>query len=122
MEHTVSLRKNEEFVRLYKRAQYAAHPLAVVYTRKNRLQTNRLGITASKKIGNAVRRNRARRVLREAYRRIETQLPAGWDIVVVARSKTADAKSTELEPVLLDLVARAKRGANPGGRKGPVKR
>ncbi len=75
------------------------HPLVVIYAFKTNKST-RLGITTSKKIGKAVVRNRARRVLKEAANAV---LPPdiGYDIVLVARQKTPSAKSTELMPVLL---------------------
>lgn len=61
----------------------------VLYTQPNRLGTNRLGITASTKIGGAVQRNRARRRLIESFRSIE--LKQGFDIVIVARSRAVAA-------------------------------
>jgi ribonuclease P protein component len=51
-----------------------------------------VGFTASKKIGNAVVRNRARRLLKEAVRRLYSDLAPGWDIVLVARSRLPDAR------------------------------
>ena len=60
----------------------------VVYCRKNKLDHNRLGITASVKLGKAVVRNRARRRLREIYRLHLDQLQTGWDIVLVARVRS----------------------------------
>ncbi len=56
-----------------------------------------MGITVSKKIGNAVCRNRAKRVLREAYRLNEPQLCTGVDFVFVARSKTVDVNMRQVE-------------------------
>ena len=58
------LTRNNEFARAYTRGKSFVHPHVVLYVNKNRLGRTRVGITASKKIGNAVTRNRARRVLR----------------------------------------------------------
>ncbi len=66
---------------------------------KNPKGDTRLGITTSKKIGNAVVRNRARRVLREAAN-VSLPQDLGYDVVLVARSKTAGVKSTELAEVI----------------------
>ena len=60
------LTRNNEFARAYTRGKSFVHPHVVLYVNKNRLGRTRVGITASKKIGNAVTRNRARRVLRAA--------------------------------------------------------
>ena len=67
----------------------------------------RLGVTATKKLGNAVYRNRARRMVREAFRRVRTQMPAGYDYVVVARHTIFTSTAAELQPELLALAQRA---------------
>lgn len=89
MEHTTPLTLNKEFKRAYYRGRNVAGPVLVVYAVRNRLGHNRLGLTATKKVGCAVKRNRARRVMREAYRLLEPRLGRGWDFVLVARTKTA---------------------------------
>ena len=58
--------RNKEFARAYARGKAFVHPKLVLYVMKNRLGHTRVGITATKKIGNAVHRNRARRVIRAA--------------------------------------------------------
>lgn len=60
MKYSVSLKSNRDFRRLYSRGKQAVAPTMVLYTRKNRLKENRLGITTGKKLGNAVTRNRIR--------------------------------------------------------------
>jgi ribonuclease P protein component len=100
MQHTVTLNKNGDFKRMYARAKSQVHPALVTYAMKNRRGTARIGITASKKIGTAVMRNRARRVIREAYRALEPDIPAAYDLVFVARGKTPYKKSTEIKRVM----------------------
>ncbi len=100
MNHTKSLTQNRDFLRLYRRGKSQIHPLLVVYALPNRLGINRVGITASKKIGNAVLRNRARRIIREAYRRLEPGLPPGWDMVFVARGRTTQATMWQVHAVM----------------------
>ena len=78
MKREVTLKENYEFRRLYQKGASAVGGGMVIYCRKNRLDHNRLGITASVKLGHAVVRNRVRRRLREIYRkeRILPPLPA----------------------------------------------
>ncbi len=76
------------------------HPALVTYVMKNRAGFCRIGITTSKKIGNAVQRNRARRVIREAYRQLAPQISGGYDIVFVARTRTHHVKSTQLQTAM----------------------
>ncbi|MDP4108789.1 MAG: ribonuclease P protein component [Bacillota bacterium] len=98
---TESLTENRNFTRLYKAGKSAAGPFAAVYCRKNRLCYNRLGITVSVKIGGAVKRNRIRRLIREAYRLNETSLKTGFDIVIVARRRSSDASFSDMEQSVL---------------------
>ena len=75
----------------------------VLYCRKNKLDHNRLGLTASTKLGHAVVRNRCRRRLREVYRLNGSKLCQGWDILLVARSRTATVSWQELNDTFLRL-------------------
>ena len=86
---------NKDFLTLYKKGRYAASKYSVIYVRPNGRPFNRLGITAGKKVGNAVCRNRAKRLIRLAYRQSELMLPIGIDIVIVARSQICSVKSDE---------------------------
>ena len=79
-----------------------------VYIFKNKTKNNRVGITTSKKIGKAVTRNRARRVIRAAYRQNEELLKTGYDFVFVARAKTAEMKSDDLAKVMKKLFEKGK--------------
>lgn len=105
MEFTTSLKKNYEFRRLYQKGKSLAAPSLVVYFRKNGGKENRLGITVSNKIGNAVTRNRIRRRMREIYRLNEARFLLGIDVVVVARVKSAAAEYSELEKEFLRACA-----------------
>ena len=101
MQKLVSLNQNYDFRRLYRRKAVVGSAL-VTYVSKNRHGFNRIGITTSKKIGKAHDRNRARRVIREAYRLLLPYFPQnqnqgiGYDIVFVARARTADCKMQEV--------------------------
>ena len=114
MKAAVTLKKNHEFRRLYQKGASAVAGSMVLYCRKNRLGHNRLGVTVSVKLGNAVKRNRARRRLREVYRLHRDKLQTGWDIILVARGRTAACSWKELN----DAFLRACRKLNilEGGR------
>lgn len=95
MLYTEILNDNRDFVSLYKKGRFTASKYSVIYVKPNGRPFNRLGITASKKIGNAVCRNRAKRLIRLAYRNAEIKLPVGIDIVIVARHTLCEIKSGE---------------------------
>ena len=106
MKFSSSLKLNHIFRRLY-HTQGVADGLLVLYARKNRQAVNRVGITVGKKLGKAHVRNRARRRLREVYRLNEQLFQPGWDIVVVARTKSVDAPFAELCKACLSLADKA---------------
>lgn len=85
MNKAVTLKMNFEFRRVYSRGNYSAGRHMVLYSLANNLRINRLGITASKKIGNSVSRNRVRRLIKESYRLQGDTFKRGYDIVFVAR-------------------------------------
>lgn len=106
MKYSCALKLNHVFRRLYHTSAVANSHL-VLYARPNRLEINRIGITVSKKLGHAVVRNRVRRRLREVYRLNEEKFLPGWDIVVVARSRTVDANFSGLTKAYLSLAQKA---------------
>ena len=106
MEYSSSLKLNHIFRRLYSATGHGNSYL-VLYARKNRTCTNRVGVTVSKKLGGAVVRNRVRRRLREVYRLHEQQFSPGWDIVVVARSRCIRADFGKLTHAYLSLAEKA---------------
>ena len=101
MKTTQSLKSNHAFRRLYTKGKSSVQPAVVLYCRKNGARTNRLGLTVGTKVGKAVVRNRVRRRLREIYRLHEGEFRQGWDLVVVARSRAAEASYGELEAQLM---------------------
>lgn len=101
------LKSNKEFRTLYYRGKSQVHPALVTYVRKNRLGVTRMGITTGKKIGKAVVRNRCRRVIREAYRALLPHVRPGFDIVFVARVRTASVKSTQLQTAMEEQLRAA---------------
>lgn len=106
MKFSSSLKLNHIFQRLY-RTSGQANGYLVLYARRNRTGTNRVGITVGKKLGKAHIRNRVRRRLREVYRLNEEQFQPGWDIVVVARTRAIDAPFDQLTKAYLALAKKA---------------
>lgn len=106
MKFSSSLKLNHIFRRLY-HTDGLASPYLVLYARKNRTGTNRVGITVSKKLGKAHIRNRARRRLREVYRLNEEKFQPGWDIVMVVRSRAISAPFDKLTESALSLAKKA---------------
>ena len=106
MKFSSALKLNHIFRRLYATSGHANSYL-VLYARRNRTNTNRVGVTVGKKLGHAVVRNRVRRRLREVYRLNEEQFAPGWDIVVVARSRCIKADFGKLTQAYLSLAEKA---------------
>ena len=87
-----TLKENKDFRRLYYRGKSEAGDVLVTYAMKSRNGFSRYGITTSKKTGNAVERNRSRRVIRAAYSLLDGRFNSNWDFVFVARGKTSRVK------------------------------
>ena len=80
------LRQRADFSAVYDaRVRESRGPL-MVYARPNELGHPRLGLSTSRKVGNAVTRNRIRRLLREAFRHMQHDLPAGYDFFIIVRA------------------------------------
>lgn len=103
------LKQNSDFRRAYGRGKSYSDPALVTYVLKNnRAGICRMGITTSKKIGNAVERNRSRRIIRAAFRELTPYIKGGgFDFVFVARSKTKHLKSTEIRDIMLHQLNKA---------------
>lgn len=101
------LRHNSEFGRVYARGKSYVHPDLVLYVLKNRSKRTRVGLTATKKIGHAVVRNRARRVMKAAIDEHLDYNIGGYDLVFVARGRTPRRKSWQLSAVVAKLFEQA---------------
>ncbi|NLZ45769.1 MAG: ribonuclease P protein component [Clostridiales bacterium] len=94
---TVPLKNDKDFRRTYSKGRFSANSMITAYFLPNRLSVNRLGITTGKKIGNAVKRNRAKRIIKAAYRLSEIKFPIGFDIVFVARPDIEEKSAIDIE-------------------------
>lgn len=117
MKFTDTLKKNYEFQRLYSRGSSAVTPLLVVYARKTKKRTNRIGITTSTKLGKAVVRNRTRRRLREIYRLAEDRFVPGTEMVVVARVRAVGASYLQLERAFMSACGKLGLLREEGGSR-----
>lgn len=116
-----SLCENHLFQKAYKNGQKAPAHRIVLYVLADRkanllkkrhplkIKVNRVGITVSKKIGGAVQRNRAKRIIREAYRQLlkNYRVKTGFLVVIVARDSIVGAKSTDIYPELVRAAKKA---------------
>ena len=124
------IKKDREFRYLYKKGKCCVSYGFVCYFRPTDRRRNRCGIVTGKKIGNAVARNRSRRVIREAFRVFDNELPAEtdkrFDFIFVARENTPALKSTQilgtmrlkLKPMLLGTGGKGKQERTGSGGNG----
>ena len=98
-----SLKKNRDFQNVYKNGKSKANKYLVMYVLENQLDSNRLGISVSKKVGNSVIRHHLTRLIRESYRLNKEMFNSGLDIVGIARESAKERKYKEIESALLHL-------------------
>ena len=106
MKNTLSLNRNTLFKRLYYRGKTVKTPFFVLYYMNTKSAKNRVGFTVSKKIGKAVARNRARRLMYESFRLYEEQIKSGHYMVLVARS---DILKTDFETIRKNMEKALKK-------------
>ena len=104
MQRSESLKKNQDFQKVYRNGTSKGNRYLVMYVLKNQYMKNRLGISVSKKVGNSVVRHRLTRLIRESYRLNETDFDSNLDIVVVARAAAKGKSFHEIESALLHLA------------------
>ena len=103
MKFTTSLQKNRDFQLIYDSGDSYANKYLVMFIKENNSQTNRLGISVSKKVGNSVIRHRVKRLIKESYRLQEEMFNSGLDMVIIARSTAKGIGFLEIESAVLHL-------------------
>lgn len=111
MPEIVTIKLNKEFKRAYYQGKFKAHPLLVTYRVKNREKKPRIGITTAKKVGGAVERNRARRIIRRAYQELLTEgfFFGNCDYVFAARPATPKAKTQDVKRIMKKQIESMQR-------------
>lgn len=101
------LRNKKDFSAIYNRGKSFGGKYVVLFCRRNNLGYNRLGFLASKKVGNSVVRNRARRLMKESFRRMEADTLIGFDIILIARNTIKDVKCDDVYKSMNSLIKKA---------------
>lgn len=99
------LKKPAQYALVYNKGRSGKNNLLVMKTLSNGLTFSRYGFSVGRRVGEAVMRNRVKRLLREIMR--STSLQTGWDIIFIARSYTAGVNYAELAAAVEDLLSRA---------------
>ena len=107
MQRRFRLTRSEDFKRVRRSGKSYAHPLIVLVAQPSETQHVRVGVAAGKTAGSAVRRNRAKRLLREAIRPMLASLGSGWDLVLVARPALVSATLEQARGAVSGLLRRA---------------
>lgn len=103
---TTVLKDNGGFMRCYKKGRRVGCEWLCVHFFPNNMPVSRLGITAGKKLGNAVTRNRVKRIIRAAYRQSEQGLPIGYDVVFVGRNGIQEKSSCDVQGFIQKRLAK----------------
>lgn len=107
MQRKFRLTRSDDFLAARRSGRSYPHRFMVLVARASELDHTRVGVVAGRAVGNAVKRNRAKRVLRAAMRSMHGSLRSGWDLVLIARAPLLTAESSEVTEALGALLRRA---------------
>jgi len=102
------IKKSSDFERIYGCKRRVSDRFLLIFAARNEHDFSRFGFSVSRKQGNAVQRNRLKRLLREAFRLSQFELPGGWDLVLIPR-RGADATLEDFQKSLLRLSEELQR-------------
>jgi len=101
------LTRSDDFKRVRRTGKSYAHPLVVLISQASEGLRVRVGVAAGQTVGNAILRNRAKRLLRETMRPLLPALPPGWDLVLIARPGMLGASLEDTRSAVIKLLRRA---------------
>ena len=107
MKHRFRLTRSTDFKRVRNQGKSFAHPLVVLVKTPSSENVTRVGISTSRAVGNAVQRNRAKRLLRESIRPLIPRLSPGWDLVLIARNRMVTTAFQDVQVAVDGLLRRA---------------
>lgn len=107
MDRKYRLTSSKDYQRVRRTGKSYAHPFIILVIAPNGKGISRVGVSASRAVGGAVARNRAKRRLREVIRGYLSQFEPGWDMILIARSPALDAKWTSLNESITGLLKQA---------------
>lgn len=102
------LRRKDDFTSLYRKGRSVGERYIVLFYKKNNLSYNRIAFLASKKVGNSVKRNRARRLMKESFRFLKDEIKVGYDIIFIARTTINDKKFFDVKKSMYNALRKAK--------------
>ena len=106
--NTKGLKKDCDFRKVYKHGKSFANRYLVMYILENKSDSTRVGISVSKKVGNAITRNKIRRRIKEAYRlNIDENVKNGYDIIFIARVSCNEAEYKDIDNAINHLVKKS---------------
>ena len=106
--NTKGLKKDSDFRKVYKHGKSFANRYLVMYILENKSDSSRIGISVSKKVGNAITRNKIRRRIKEAYRlNIDENVKNGYDIIFIARVSCNEAEYKDIDKDINHLVKKS---------------
>ncbi|MDO5037531.1 MAG: ribonuclease P protein component [Tissierellia bacterium] len=104
MDNKYFLKKNTDFVHVYRKRKTFGNRNFTLYVRKNTYDYSRMGFSISKKVGKAVIRNLIKRRLRALYKEYSSDIIAGYDMVLVVKPNVADLSYEKLESAFSHIL------------------
>ena len=108
MERRYRLTRSTDFKRVRRLGKSYAHPLVVLVASPNEEQLLRIGVSAGRSVGGAVKRNRGKRLMRAALFSIIPEIHPGWDLVFLARQGLPEATFDQTRSAIHELLKRAR--------------
>ncbi|UFT99425.1 ribonuclease P protein component [Radiobacillus kanasensis] len=109
MKKAYRMKKNEEFQLVFKKGKsFANRQLVLYYLPKEDQEHFRIGLSVSKKVGNAVERNQIKRYLRQAFLELEDQVHPKYDLVIIARKPVLEMDFHQVKSSLMHVLSKSK--------------